>query len=278
MPGRRQSSARRWGLFAALSVIVVVVNFPIILMVLNSFQTTEQLMSTRQIIPAEPTFANYAYLNDRTSFWHFLGNSMIVSGGSTIASMVAAALAGYALSRFRGRTLTVYSRGLFVVQMFPIILALIPLFILFRILDLIDSPVSVIIVYTVVHLPFATWMARAFFDTIPRELEDAAMADGCSRFQAFWRIVLPLSGPGMAAIAIFSFLFSYNEFFVANVFLKDQEAMTLPVGIQMFMQQYGSDWGSLMAAATVTMVPTFILFLAIQKYVTYGAVSAGVKG
>ena len=278
MIGRPQNTAKRWGLFWVLVVIVVVINLPIVLMVLNSFQTTEQLMTERRIIPEEPTLANYRYLNERTSFWGFLGNSMVVSGGSTIATMVAAALAGYALSRFRGRTLTIHSRALFVVQMFPIILALIPLFILFRTLGLIDSPLSVIIVYTVVHLPFATWMARAFFDTIPRELEEAAMADGCSRFQAFWRIVLPLSGPGMAAIAIFSFLFSYNEFFVANVFLKDEDSMTLPVGIQMFMQQYATDWGSLMAAATVTMIPTFVLFMGIQKYVTYGAVSAGVKG
>ncbi len=162
--------------------------------------------------------------------------------------------------------------------MFPIILALIPLFILFRTLGLINSPLSVIILYTVVHLPFATWMARSFFDTIPRELEEAALVDGCSRFGAFLRIVLPLSGPGLAAIAIFSFLFSYNEFFVANVFLRDENAMTLPVGITMFMQQYSTDWGSLMAAATLTVVPTFILFLGIQKYITYGAVSGGVKG
>lgn len=278
MPGRPPSALKRWSLFVLLVAIVIVVNLPIILMVLNSFQTTEQLMTTRPLIPTHPTLANFVYLNTRTSFWTFLSNSAVVSGGATLASMVAAALAGYALSRFRGRFLTGYSRSLFVVQMFPIILALIPLFILFRTLGLINSPLSVIVTYTVVHLPFATWMARSFFDTIPRDLEEAALVDGCSKFQAFYRIVLPLSGPGMAAIAIFSFLFSYNEFFVANVFLKDQSSMTLPVGIQMFMQQYSTDWGSLMAAATLTMIPTFILFLSIQKYITYGAVSSGVKG
>ena len=275
---RAPTTAQRWRRFAVLVVIVLVVNFPIILMALNSLQTTQQLMSTRSLIPEAPTLANYFYLSERTNFWRFLGNSMIVSGGSTLFGLVAASFAGYALSRYRGRFLTGFSRSLFVVQMFPIILALIPLFILFRTLGLINNPLSVIIVYTVVHLPFATWMARAFFDTIPRELEEAALVDGCSRFGAFLRIVLPLSGPGLAAIAIFSFLFSYNEFFVANVFLKDESTMTLPVGITMFMQQYSTDWGSLMAAATVTVIPTFILFLGIQKYITYGAVSGGVKG
>jgi ABC-type glycerol-3-phosphate transport system permease component len=121
-------------------------------------------------------------------------------------------------------------------------------------------------------------MAKSFFDTIPRELEEAAQVDGCSKFQAFLRIVLPLSGPGMAAVSIFSFLFSYNEFFVGSVFLRDEGSMTVPIGMQMFMQQFATDWGSLMAAATLAVIPTFILFLMVQKYITYGAVAGGVKG
>ena len=269
---------RRWQLFCLMCVIVTVINFPVIVVVLNSFQTTEAIISSRDIFPHMFTLQNYEYLLERTSFLRFLWNSTVISGGSTIIGLVAAALAGYALSRYRGPTLSVYSRSLFMIQMFPIILALIPLFIFFRTLGLIDHPLSVITVYTVVHLPFATWMAKAFFDTIPRELEEAALVDGCTPFQAFVRIVLPLSGPGMAAVAIFSFLFSYNEFFVGSVFLRDEEAMTVPVGIQLFMQQYATDWGSLMAAASLAVVPTFILFLLIQKYISYGAISGGVKG
>jgi len=274
----RTSARRRRILFVVLATATLVINLPILLMVLNSFQTTEQLMTARRLIPEQPTIANYLYLSQRTAFWTYLSNSMLISFASTIVSATIASLAGYALSRYRGAVTAIYSQALFVVQMFPIILALIPLFVLFRSLGLINSPLSVIILYSVVHLPFATWMARSFFDSIPRELEEAALIDGCSAFGAFARIVLPLSGPGLAAIAIFSFLFSYNEFFVANLFLKDQSAMTLPVGIRMFMQQYSTDWGSLMAAATVTLVPTFILFLFVQKYIAYGAVSGGVKG
>lgn len=270
--------SRRWQLFVLMTVIVLVINFPIIAVVLNSFQTTQQIMASRSMIPSDFQLTNYEYLWERTEFPTFLWNSMLVSGGSTIIGMIAAALAGYALSRFRGRTLSLYSRSLFVIQMFPIILALIPLFIFFRFLGLINNPSSVMLVYTVVHLPFATWMAKAFFDTIPHELEEAAQVDGCTKFQTFYRIVLPLSGPGMAAVAIFSFLFSYNEFFVASVFLRDAENMTVPVGMQLFMQQYATDWGSLMAAATVAVIPTFILFLMVQKYITYGAISGGVKG
>ncbi|NLS01720.1 carbohydrate ABC transporter permease [Rhizobium sp. P38BS-XIX] len=272
------SAVGRWRLFAIMVVIVVIINFPIIVIVANSFQTTEQIMMSRSVIPQHFSLANYQFLWSQTSFLRFLLNSVIVSGGSMLCGIVAASMAGYALSRFKGPVLSIYSKALFVIQMFPIILALIPLFMVFRALELVNSPIPVIIIYTVVHLPFATWMAKAFFDTIPRELEEAALVDGCSKFQAFIRIVLPLSGPGMAAVSIFSFLFSYNEFFVGSVFLRDESAMTVPIGMQMFMQQFATDWGSLMAAATLAVIPTFILFLMVQKYITYGAVAGGVKG
>lgn len=268
---------KRWGLTGAMTIIVLVLNLPIILLVLNSLQTTEQILASRSILPASLTLANYEGLTN-TPFFTYLRNSLIVSLGATAFSVTAAVLAGYALSRFRNGLLDAYSTALFAVQMFPIILALIPLFLLFRPLGFINSPASVIIVYSVVNLPFVTWMARSYFDTIPRELEEAALIDGCGHLEAFFRIVLPLSGPGLAAVSIFAFLFSYNEFFIANVFLRTTEAMTLPVGIQMFMQQFSTDWGSLMAAATLTMMPTLILFLFVQKFITHGAIAGGVKG
>jgi multiple sugar transport system permease protein/raffinose/stachyose/melibiose transport system permease protein/N,N'-diacetylchitobiose transport system permease protein len=268
---------KRWGLTGLMTIIVLVVNLPIILMALNSLQTTEQILATRSIIPANFSWANYESLAN-TPFFTYLRNSLVVSLGATALSVTAAVLGGYALSRFRNGLLDGYSTTLFAVQMFPIILALIPLFLLFKPLGFINSPISVIIVYSVVNLPFVTWMARSYFDTIPRELEEAALIDGCGHIEAFVRIVLPLSGPGLAAVSIFAFLFSYNEFFIANVFLRTTEAMTLPVGIQMFMQQFSTDWGGLMAAATLTMLPTFVLFLFVQKFITHGAIAGGVKG
>lgn len=272
------SAQTRWMLTGITTLIVLVINFPVILLVLNSFQTTEQILASRRIIPEVFTLSNYAGLATATPFFTYLKNSLITAIGATVFSLSAAVLAGYALSRFKNGLLDGYSTALFAVQMFPIILALIPLFLLFRPLGLIDHPGSVIIVYAVINLPFVTWMARSYFDTIPRELEEAALIDGCSHYGAFWRVVLPLSGPGLAAVSIFAFLLAYNEFFVANVFLRSQDSMTLPVGITMFMQQFSTDWGSLMAAATLTMLPTLILFIFVQKYITHGAVSGGVKG
>jgi len=269
---------RKWMLLFLGLVIVLIVDFPILTVALNSFRTTESIISSHSIVPSNPTLANYLYINTRTSFWTFLVNSGIVALSSTLLGTVLAGLAGFAMSRFRARILGPYNQGLLIVQMFPLILAIIPLFIFFRSLNMVNNFIPVILVYTVTQLPFATWMLRSYFDSIPRELDEAAKVDGCSPLRIFLQIILPLAVPGIVAVAIFSFLFSYNEFFISSVFLRDDSRMTMPVGIQSFMQQYSTDWGSLMASATLAMVPTLILFLFIQKYMMSGATAGAVKG
>jgi ABC-type glycerol-3-phosphate transport system permease component len=269
---------KRWGLFALMIVLVIVVDMPIISLILNSFRSTSEILSSRSFWPEAPTLENYAFVTQRTAFFQYLLNSLIMAGGGMALSIMAATLAGYVLSRFRTRFVNGYGTGLFMVQMFPILLALIPLFIFFRTLGLVNTYYSVIILYTVAQLPFATSMFRAFFDGIPNDLEEAAKIDGANRFQAFLLVVLPLAGPAIAAVAIFAFLFSYNEYLIASVFLRREELYTVPIGIQQFIQQFSTDWGSLMAAAVLAMLPTFVLFLFIQKYMMYGAIGSGVKG
>ncbi len=269
---------RRWILFFLGLGIVLIVDFPILTVALNSFRTTESIITSHSILPNHPTLANYLYINTRTNFWGFLLNSGMVALSSTLLGIVLASLAGFAMSRFRARIIGPYNQGLLIVQMFPLILAIIPLFIFFRRLQMVNNFIPVILVYTVTQLPFATWMLRSYFDSIPRELDEAAKVDGCSPLRIFVQIILPLATPGIVAVAIFSFLFSYNEFFISSVFLRDENRMTMPVGIQSFMQQYSTDWGSLMASATLAMVPTLILFLFIQKYMISGATAGAVKG
>jgi ABC-type glycerol-3-phosphate transport system permease component len=269
---------RRWLLLFLGLAIVFIVDFPILTVALNSFRTTETIISSHSILPTHPTLANYFYINTRTNFWTFLLNSGIVALSSTVLGIALSGLAGFAMSRFQVRIVGPYNQGLLIVQMFPLILAIIPLFIFFRSLNMVNNFTPVVLVYTVTQLPFATWMLRSYFDSIPRELDEAAKMDGCSPLRAFFQIILPLSTPGIIAVAIFSFLFSYNEFFISSVFLRDENRMTMPVGIQSFMQQYSTDWGSLMASATLAMVPTLILFLFIQKYMVSGAIAGAVKG
>jgi ABC-type glycerol-3-phosphate transport system permease component len=259
-------------------VVVIVVDLPIITLILNSFRSTAQILAAKSVLPTQPSLVNYVYVVRRTSFFLYLRNSLIVAGGGMALSILAATLAGYALSRFRSAVLSGYTRALILLQMFPILLALIPLFILFRTFSLVNTYWSVLILYTVGQLPFATLMFRAFFNGIPRDLEEAAQIDGASRLRAFGLVVLPLAAPAIAAVAIFAFLFSYNEYLIASIFLRSQDLYTIPVGIQQFMQQYTTDWGSLMASATMAMLPTFVLFLLIQQYMTYGAIGSGIKG
>jgi ABC-type glycerol-3-phosphate transport system permease component len=268
----------KWPLLLLGLMIVFIVDFPILTVALNSFRTTESILSSHSIIPTQPTLANYIYINTRTHFWTFLTNSAIVAFISTIMGIVLASLAGFAMSRFKGKVLSGYDQALLLVQMFPLILAIIPLFILFRSMNMVNNFVPVILVYTVTQLPFATWMLRSYFDSIPKELDEAAIVDGASPLRAFIQIILPLTLPGIVAVAIFSFLFSYNEFFISSIFLRDEDRMTIPVGIQSFMQQYGTDWGSLMASATLAMIPTLILFLFIQKFMISGTTAGAVKG
>jgi ABC-type glycerol-3-phosphate transport system permease component len=270
---------KKWLLSLLMLFLVLILDYPIFTIFLNAFRSTAEILSSTSIIPQHPTLANFACLNDRTNFWGFFTSSMAVAVIGTVISILCAATAGYVLSRYHHRKFVQgYSRALMMVQMFPLILALIPLFIIFKNAGLVNTYWSVILVYTVLNLPFATWMFEGFFDAIPRELEEAAYVDGCSRFRTLTRIVLPLSGPGTAAVTIFTFLLCYNEYLIASIFLRDPDTMTIPVGIQMFMQQYSTDWGSLMAAACLASIPTIVFFLFVQKYMVQGVVAGAVKG
>ncbi len=275
---KKHRRLKGWVLFFVMLAIVVVVNLPIISLMINSLKTTSEMMSSTSFLPQQLTLVNYEYLSYRTNFWGFFKNSMIVAASGTALCVLGASLSGYALSRYRIAFTIGYSRLLLIVQMFPIILALIPLFVIFRTLGLVNTFYSVILVYAAFQLPFATWMFRSFFDSIPRELEEAAQIDGCSKLQAFRHVVLPLCSAAFAAVTIFAFLLTYNEYLIANIFLRSETVMTVPVGIQMFIQQYGQDLGNLMAAATLAMLPTFVLFLFVQKYMIYTAISGAVKG
>ena len=154
-------------------VIVILVNLPVLLMIMNSFKTNTEIMTSSNFFPQRIQFDNYVHVSDRTKFWTQFKNSWIVAFYGTFFSIIVAAFAGYAISRFRGKILSLFSNSLLMLQMFPLILVLIPLFVLFRKLHLIDSYYPVIILYLTVHLPFAVWMYKGFFDSIPKDLEEA---------------------------------------------------------------------------------------------------------
>jgi multiple sugar transport system permease protein len=227
-----------------------------------------------------PTLEHYADAFLDRSFGQYLVNSLIVAVGSTACALVMGTLAAYALARFRLPRKLDQKLALWILstRMMPAIVTAVPLFLIMRDLRLVNTRLSLLIVYTAFNLPFVVWMMRGFFAEVPRELEEAAMVDGDSRLGAFRRVVLPLVTPGLAATAVFCLIVSWNEFLFALVLTQTDDAMTLPVGIAGRVTQYGIQWGAMSAAAVVAIVPILAFALAVQKYLVRGLSLGAVKG
>jgi multiple sugar transport system permease protein len=227
-----------------------------------------------------PTLEHYADAFLTRSFGQYLLNSAIVAVGSTLCALVLGTLAAYSLARFRlpfhlDRKLALWILS---TRMFPAIVTAVPLFLIMRDLRLLNTQLSLIIVYTAFNLPFVVWMMRGFFAELPRDLEEAAMVDGDSRWGAFRRVILPLVAPGLAATAVFCLIVSWNEFLFALVLTQTDAAMTLPVGIAGRVTQYEIKLGVMSAAGVVAMAPILAFAMAVQKYLVRGLSLGAVKG
>jgi multiple sugar transport system permease protein len=212
------------------------------------------------------TVANFEYVIHNTPMLLYFWNSVRVCIAATICTVIIGGLAGYAMSRYNVGWLSGYSVGLVFIQTFPIILFLIPLFTILKVLGLVDTLPSVVIVYVTQSLPFAILMFRSFFDSLPREMEEAAWVDGASRLRGFIRIICPNSWPAAVSVAIFTFLVAWGDYLVAYVMLTGPNVLTLPIGMERFQEQYQSLWGPLFASGALMMVPPIIVFGALQRY------------
>lgn len=227
-----------------------------------------------------PTLQHYYDAFVTRSFAQYLLTSAIVAVVSTACALVIGTLAAYALTRFRlpynlDRKLSLWILS---TRMFPAIVTAVPLFLMMRDLRLLNTRVSLIVVYTAFNLPFVVWMMRGFFAEVPRDLEEAALVDGDSRLGALVRVVLPLVSPGLAATAVFCLIVSWNEFLFALVLTQTDAAMTLPVGIAGRVTQYEIKWGVMSAAGAVAMIPILVFALAMQRYLVRGLSLGAVKG
>jgi multiple sugar transport system permease protein len=275
-----------WGVarIAFLVFLLIFTLLPMVWMVLTSVKTQfAALQYPPEWWPKNITFEEYTRLLSPTSdvgqeFLGYMFNSLWVSLASTFLGVMVAVPAAYAFSRFRfpGRQLLFYS--VLLRNMFPAVVFLMPLFIMMRWLHLVNTDLSLVLTYLTFGLPLSIWLLKGFYDNIPPQLEQAARIDGASRFQAFFRIVMPLSSPGIIATAIYSFILAWNEYVYALTFLNDKSKLTLPVGLQRFFTEYATNWPGLMAASFITSVPVVVLFLVLQKYfvraLTEGAVKA----
>lgn len=271
--------AGRVYLYASVLVIVALVSFPLFWMIASSFKPRTELYAfPPTFFPTVYTLDNYVELLTGTGFPNYFKNSLIVATGSTLLSMIVGSFGGYALSRFRFRGFTAFARLTLVAYMLPSIMLVIPLYVTIGNLGLVDTLESLIITNTTFTLPFALWLLRSYFSTIPIELEDAAMIDGCTRFQALLRVIVPLALPGIISTSIFAFTHSWNEFLYALVFIHSDALRTLPPGMGTFIQQDSIyQWGMLMAGSVLITIPVLIFYMIVQRNLVVGLTEGGVK-
>ncbi len=271
--------AGRVYLYASVILIVSIVAFPLFWMIASSFKPRTELYAfPPTFFPALPTLDNYFELLFRTSFTTYFKNSLIVAAGATVLSMVIGSLGGYTLSRFRYPGFRLFARVTLLSYMLPSIMLVIPLYITIGDLGLVDTLESLIITNTTFTLPFALWLMRAYFSTIPLELEEAAMIDGCTRFQALMRVIIPLALPGIVSTSIFAFTHAWNEYLYALVFIHSDSLRTLPPGMGTFIQMDSVyQWGVLMAGSVLITIPVLIFYMLVQRNLVAGMTEGGVK-
>ena len=249
-----------------------------------SLDANPQTDKTLEILPERMTLDNFRAVLGRTTsdgVWLFgrqLLNSLVVSVITTILGVFLACTAAYAFSRFRfpGRSFGMLT--FLVVQMFPATLLLIPMYVILSRMGLLNSMMGLALVYSMTGIPFCVWMLKGYFDTIPKELEEAALIDGASRIQIFYIIILPLARPAIAVTALFSFMTAWNEYILAATFLNKETAYTLPVMLKSFVGQYNADWGSFAAGAIIVSIPVVALFYVLQRNLVAGLTAGSVKG
>ncbi|MEQ8272865.1 MAG: sugar ABC transporter permease [Deltaproteobacteria bacterium] len=262
--------------FLAFSAFVVM--YPVLWVVKMALTPSQGFDTSLSPIPPNPSLANFEHLVFELPFLTWLFNSALVSLATTILGVFLACTSAYALSRFRfpGRATAMLS--FLVTQMFPGVMMMIPLYYIVDALGLLDQLIGLVLVYATTAIPFCVWMLKGYFDTIPKELEEAALMDGATTSMIFWRIMLPLSLPAVSVTALFSFMTAWNEFILAAMFMNSESSYTLPVGLKLLVGQFSSDWGYFAAGAILVSVPVMALFFALQKHLVGGLTAGGVKG
>jgi multiple sugar transport system permease protein len=280
------AAARRrwtnWGLNTLTYLVLLVMMAPVFWLVVSSLQTSGQLANGDYDL-LSPTLQAFSDMWQSIDFERYLANSIVICTGAAALATAFASSAGYALARYRFRGDRAYGMTVIGTQLIPGSLFLLPVFLGFVWLKqntpiaLLDTHLGMILVYTAFFTPLAIYFMRAFFQAIPRELEEAAMVDGCTRFGAFVRVVIPNAAPGLLATFVYAFLFAWDELMFATA-LTEQDAETIPIGIRNFIGNYSEEYDQLMAAGVVSTIPVIVAFFATQRWLVKGLTAGAVKG
>lgn len=283
VPPLRRSWTPKWlrvgFLYAGLWVAFVWCVFPFYWMIATSLRAKDELFARPpSLVPHSFTFQSYVDLLVGAEFWRFALNSLVLTASVTIISVAISVTAGYAMARHRFKGSVALPLFMLYGQMFPPVLLLIPFYIQLRWLGWLDSLYGLIPVYLSYMLPLCVWLMRGFFSQVPHSLEDAARLDGCTRWQAFWRVILPMARPGIVAVATWVMIHTWNEFLYASTFILSDKNRTLPLGLSGLIGQYTTDWGMLMAGGVITSAPILLVFFFLQKHLVSGVGGGAVKG
>ena len=266
-------------IFLFLVLFTLATLYPALNIIGISLRTDDAFQSRSLALwTSESSFRSYVTLFLKTDFLTWMKNSFLVSFVVTLTGVVLASTSGYALSRFNFKGRRAVLSSLLMTQMFPATMLLLPFFILLAKLKLINSYLGLIIIYSSTALPFCIWQMKGYYDTIPAALEEAARMDGCSRFSAFIKVILPVSSPGLVITALFSFMASWSEYVVAAIVLQNPELYTLPLGLKSFQASLATQWGLYAAGAVVVSIPVTILFISLSRFLVSGLTVGSVKG
>lgn len=270
---------RRWFFNIIAGLIFIVMIFPVYWMIATAFKPGRQVITFTPVwFPTNPTLSNFTSAMNRPFFWDCVRNSLIVVGCTVVFSLIVAFLAAVAIARFKFYGRKAFMIMIIMVQMLPLVALIIPMYVLLARLHLTNNLFGLILTYFAFILPYTVWMLRGFVLGVPRELEEAAMVDGCSRIGAFMRILVPLVAPGFVATSIYAAIQSWNEYILAYILLNQNDKQTITVWLAGFTTLRGTQWGPLMAAATLIALPIVIFFLAVQHKVAQGLTAGAVKG
>ena len=284
MPVVRLSGAYKRSFFllmvySLLLVAATVILFPIFWMTSSSLKPSGELFARDlTMLPIHWTLENYRNVWVNTKFPIYFWNSFKVAALSTICSVLIAMYAAYAIARIEFVGRYTYGLVLLITQMFPHILLVIPLYLLIQRMGMLNTHFALFLAYTAFSLPFTVWLLRGFFEAIPAELEEAAEIDGASMLTTFHKIILPLAGPGLSAVTMFSFNRAWNEFLFALVFLSSRDLFTMPIGLASFQEEFTFRWDLIMAGAGIITLPVLLLFLLMQRFIVQGLLGGALKG
>ena len=264
--------------YIALGVLAFVALFPIALLVLNSLKSAQEIVQNPLSLPQAIRWDNFVRAWDDARFGRTLLNSVLLTGTTIVLVCTTGSMAAYVLARKKVKSWRVVTAYLLATTTAPIQLFLFPLYFGFAKLGLINNVFAVSLVYTAIYSPFAIMLLRTYFLAVPRELEEAALVDGATHWQVFTRVMLPIVSPGILTVALIIGLYSWNEFLIATTFLQKQDQLTAVVAFFLLSGQYSSDWGEIMAAAMIIVLPVVILFVFLQRRFIEGMAGGSVKG